>query len=281
MTKLRTTLSVTSLAVGLGITSLIAPHAAQAASNAATIQEAFAPTVNAINSGGPNAYYNTWLRYVGTGLPKPGFGDEALILGKGDAKSQTGRPYSYAYTYSAQFDQKKPSTVLRQGISANADQGGSWMRRGNLTGILPAATSRLPEDAIVTNLQTNRTLARQVAQIKGQTPEQKANSMVNLASAFPVREGSLTITQATNGMTVYRWLTGAYTNSWGDTCDGSEITAYLQPAANGGQVSVFDFNELNCRTSSGQPVSTYNDGSIRPWNAIVGNAPEPNVRLGS
>ena len=279
MTKLRTTIAVTS--VIFGFTSLMSPMAAQAASNAATIQEAFAPTANAINSGGPNAYYNTWLRYVGTGSPKPGFGDEALILGKGDAKSQTGRPYSYAYTYSAQFDQKKPSTVLKQGIATTAELGGSWMRRGNLTGILPATISRLPEDTIVTNLQTNRTLARQATHIKGQTPEQKANSMVNIGTAYPVREGSLISTQATNGMTVYRWLTGQYTNSWGDTCDGSEITAYIHPQANGGQLAILDFNETNCRTSSGQPVSTYNDASIRPWNALVGNAPEPNVRLGN
>ena len=59
------------------------------------------------------------------------------------------------------------------------------------------------------------------------------------------------------------------------------IVAYVQSTPSGAQLSSYDFNEINCRTSDGQPVSTYNDGSVRPWNAIVGNAPEPNVPLGS
>lgn len=279
MTKTRSKFAVTSVALAFGVTSLIASTPAQAASNAAEIQQALAPTVSAISSGGPNAYYNTWLRYVGRGTPKPGFGDEALILGKGDAKSTNARNYSFNYFYSEQFDQKKPSKVMRQGIAPSTELGGSWMRRGDLTGFLPAAVNRLRDDTIVTNLQTNRSLGRQVALIAGQTPEEKAISMVDLGTIYPVREGSLTVTQNPSGITTYRWLTGQYTNSWGDACDGSEIIAYLQQAVSGAQLSNYDFNETNCRTSDGQPVATYNDGSVRPWNAIVGDAPEPNVSL--
>lgn len=278
MTRTRCKIAVTSVALAFGVTSLLASSPAQAASNAAEIQQALAPTVGAISSGGPNAYYNTWLRYVGQGSPKPGFGDEYVILGKGE-KGSLDRSYSYSYIYSAQFDQKRPSKVMRQGIAPSTELGGSWMRRGDLTGFLPAAVNRLRDDTIVTNLQTNRSLGRQVARIAGQTPEEKAISMVDLGTTYPVREGSLQRNVNPLGVTTYQWQTGAYTNSWGDSCDGSTVIAYLQATPSGAQLSNFDVNETNCRTSDGQPVATYNDGSVRPWNAIVGNAPEPNVSL--
>ena len=112
MTNTRTKIAATSVAFAVAATTFIGSTPAQAASNAAIIQQALAPTVSAVTSGGPNAYYNSWLRYVGQGTPKPGFGDEYLILGKGDSKSATGRNYSYSYVYSEQFDQKKPSKVM-------------------------------------------------------------------------------------------------------------------------------------------------------------------------
>lgn len=279
MTKTRSKFAVTSLAMALGITSLLSTPAL-AASNAALIQDALAPTVNAITSGGPNAYYNTWTRYVGSGTPKPGMGDQYIILGKGDAKSLTGRPYSFNYVYYDQFDQKKPSKLTRQGIAPTTDLGGSWMRRGDLRGFLPPAVSRLSDDTIVTNLQSTRALGRQVARIGSQTPEEKAASIVDLGTNYPVLEGSLSISQTTSGLNVYRWLTRPYTNTWGDTCDASEVVAFLQPQPGSAQLMNFDVNETNCRTSSGQPVATYNDGSVRPWTAIVGNAPQPNIALG-
>lgn len=279
MTSTRRKVAVTSVALTFGITSLLASSPAQAASNAADIQQALAPTLSAISSGGPNAYYSNWLRYVGPGTPKPGFGDEYLVLGKGVAKS-VDRNYSYSYVYSEQFDQKRPSKVMRQGIAPTNELGGSWMRRSQLTGLLTAAVNRLRDDTIVTNLQTSRTLGRQVLRIGPQTPEQKASSMVDLGTAYPVREGSLLRNVNATGMVTYQWQTGAYTNSWGDSCDGSTVVAFLHATPSGAQLSSFDVNETNCRTSDGQPVSTYNDGSVRPWtNAIVGNAPEPNVSL--
>ena len=279
MTKTRSKIAVSSLAVAFGITSFLAPSA-HAESNAASIQAALAPTVNAINNGGPNAYYQTWTRYVGRGFP-PGMGGQHVILGKGTAKSTTGRPYYYSYTHSEQFDQKKPSKVMMQGIATSTEQGGSWMRRGDLRGILPAAVARLSDDTIVTNLQSNRALGRQVAQIGNQTPEEKAASMVDLGSSYPVREGSLYVNQTSSGLNVYRWLTGAYTNAWGDTCDASEVVAFLQPQESAAQLVNFDVNETNCQTSSGQPVATYNDGSVRPWMRAMASAPEPNVSLGN
>lgn len=110
-----------------------------------------------------------------------------------NAKAEGGRPYEYYYSSLKRFDDKKPTTLHRQGIANTPANGGSWIRRGDLTPsvAMPRAISRLEPDAIISRVETNRSLASQVQEIDGLTPAQKAHSLIDLAAKYPVRGGQL------------------------------------------------------------------------------------------
>ena len=283
-TRMHKTLKLhTTLLVGgaLASTSLVLTPAAQAApSDAAQVQALMAPTLE--SGSAQAAYYKTTHRYdwgPNNTFPKPGIIDEYLILAKGPKElKSTQRPYEYNYRYWKSFDAKKPSEVKQQGIAEFASQGGSWIRRGD-TGrvILPARLSRLDANTIITNLNDGPPRVSSLTDaIAGVSPVDKAMSMVDLSS-YPVREGTLTLQEGGFGnlrVTRANWRTGAYTNAQGDNCDNSWIRVMFKPD---GTIWEFEMDEESCTSASNTRVGNYIDGSIRPWDTVVGSAPEPNV----
>lgn len=270
-----TRVAIASVATAIAAATLALAPAAQAADDAARVQQLLAPTVSGVSD--QKAYYKTWNRYVFTNgqFPKPGMGDEYVILGKATSAGKA-RPYSYNSWFKNTYDDKKPAYVHQQGIAQFTQQGGSWMRRSDMTGvILPRTVARLSPDTIVTGLQNGSSrISGLVNEIDGVSPADKALSIANLGQ-YPVRNGSLneSIGSATDPLTRATWTTTSYTNAWGDTCDNSSIAAAFDSS---GQLREYELNE-RCRTSNGTAVSNFIDGSVRPWDAIVGAAPEPNV----
>lgn len=271
-----TRVAIASVATAIAAATLALAPAAQAADDAARVQQLLAPTVSGVS--GQNAYYKTWNRYdFGnlTRFPKPGMGDEYVILGKATSAGKA-RPYSYSSYFRTTYDDKKPAYVHQQGIAQFTQQGGSWMRRSDMTGvILPRTVARLSPDTIVTGLQNGGSrISGLVNEIDGVSPADKALSIANLGQ-YPVRNGTLNENagSATDPLTRVTWTTTAYTNAWGDACDNSSIAAAFDSA---GLLREYELNE-RCTTSNGTPVSNFIDGSVRPWDAVVGAAPEPNV----
>jgi hypothetical protein len=261
--------------VAMGVSSLALTPSAALAKDAETISGYFTPALKELNDK-PRAIYHTWNRYGESpaGDSFPAMGDEYVILAASDGRLST-RPYSYSYRYDTNFQDKSPGEVHWQGISERASLGGSWIRRGDLTGFLPRSIARLDDDITVTDLSGR--LGRQVQTISSSSPTEKAASILGTGSTLPVQEGSVN-TSSRAGHTYISWQTGAYTNYAGDSCDGSLVQATFT-ALPGGQLRLneYEIDELNCTNAAGQPVSTYHDFSVRPWNAIVGAAPQPNV----
>lgn len=273
---------LTTLLVGgaLASGSIMVTPAAHAATDAAQVQTLMAPTL--ASGRAQAAYYKTTHRYdwgPNNLFPKPGIIDEYLILAEGTKESKsTQRPYEYSYRYRKTYDAKKPSEIHQQGVSQVASQGGSWIRRGDAGRlILPLRLSRLDDNTIITNLNDGPRRVRSLTDdIAGVSPVDKALSMVDLSS-YPVREGTLTLQDGGLGDlrgSRANWRTGAYTNAQGDNCDNSWIKVMFKPD---GTIWEFEVDEASCTTASNTNVGNYIDGSIRPWDAIVGSAPEPNV----
>lgn len=166
-TSIRTTL--TSIALGVAVTgaTLVAGAPAKAAPGDEALRSALASTSQTANETWFTfVYFNNWRHYT-NGVGKPGITNESLVLGPANAKSNNARPYEYYYEALKRFDDKKPTTVRKQGLAASDAQGGAWIRRGDIprNAILPANVSRLDSDAIVTQLQTDRRLAPFAQQI--------------------------------------------------------------------------------------------------------------------
>lgn len=270
--------TMVSLAAGvaMGVSSLaLTPSAAFAKGDAETISSYFTPALKELNDK-PRAVYHTWHRYGDSpqGHTFPAIGDEYVILAAADGPLSN-RPYSYSYRYDTDFQDKSPGEVHLQGISESASLGGSWMRRSDLTGFLPRSIARLDDDIIVTDLSGR--LGQQVQTISGASPTDLAASILGTGSTLPVMEGSVN-TSSLAGHTYISWQTGAYTNYAGDSCDGSIVQATFTSLP-GGQLRLneYEINETRCTNAAGQSVSTYHDFSVRPWNSIVGAAPQPNV----
>lgn len=265
-----------SASIALGVSSLmLTPSAAVAKDDAKTISSYFAPALKELDDQ-PRAVYHTWHRYGESpaGDSFPAIGDEYVILAAGDGRLST-RPYSYSYRYDTNYQDKSPGEVHWQGISEFESLGGSWIRRGDLTGFLPRNIARLDDDQTVTDLSGR--LSREVQTISGSSPTEKAASILGTGSMLPAREGSVN-TSSRAGHVYVSWTTDAYTNYAGDSCDESIVQATFTPLP-GDQLRLneYEVNELNCTNAAGQPVSTYHDISVRPWNSIVGAAPQPNV----
>ena len=96
-------LAILALSAALAVSST----PAQAANDAATVDAALAPTLEAIQVGDSKAYYQTFNRYSwDRGLfPKPGTGDTYIILGPSKFKSGDARPYQYSYIYYNTYDE--------------------------------------------------------------------------------------------------------------------------------------------------------------------------------
>ena len=273
----RSTKTLVGLAasVAMGVSSLALTPSAALAKDAATVEGYFTIALKDLQKS-PRAVYHTWNRYGESpaGDSFPAMGDEYVILAAGDGRLST-RPYSYSYRYDANFQDKSPGEVHWQGISEFASLGGSWIRRGDLTGFLPRSIARLDDDQTVTDLSGR--LGRQVQTISGSSPTDKAASILGTGATLPVMEGSV-FSSTGAGHTYISWTTGAYTNYAGDSCDESIVQATFTTVL-GDQLRLneYELDELNCTNAAGQPVSTYHDFSVRPWNSIVGAAPQPSV----
>ena len=260
----------------MGVSSLVlTPSAAIAKGDAETVSSYFTPALKELNDQ-PRAVYHTWHRYgespVGNSFPA--IGDEFVILASADGPLSN-RPYSYSYRYDTDFRDKSPGEVHLQGIAESAIPGGSWMRRSDLTGFLPRNIARLDDDIVVTDLSGR--LGRQVQTISGASPTDKAASILGTGSTLPVKEGSVN-TYSRAGHTYISWLTDAYTNYAGDSCNESNVRAtFTTLPGNQLRLNEYEIDETRCTNAAGQPVSTYHDFSVRPWNSIVGAAPQPSV----
>lgn len=259
----------------MGVSSLVLTQSAALAKDAATIEGYFTVALKDLQKS-PRAVYHTWNRYGESpaGDSFPAMGDEYVILAA-DEGQLSNRPYSYSYRYDTNFQDKSPGEVHWQGISEFENLGGSWMRRGDLSGFLPRNIARLGDDITVTDLSGR--LDRQVQTISGSSPTEKAASILGTGSTLPIKEGSVN-TSSRAGHTYITWLTDAYTNYAGDSCNESLVQATFTTLP-GGQLRLneYEIDETSCTNAAGQPVSTYHDFSVRPWNSIVGAAPQPNV----
>jgi len=270
--------AVLSVAFAGAALAMAAP--ASAASDADRARDLLAPTLAAVSTT-QSAYYDTWRRYEGAGSVKPGGGDEYIVLGQGKSDLQSA-PYEYSYKYWKTFDAPKPAEVRTQGRAEDPRLGGSWMRRGDMRGVLPATVSRLNPATIVSELQGDRRLNAQVNAISGMTPQQKAASIVDLATAYPVKEGTYRVQDSsTPQMTYVTWNTTAYTNAAGDSCADGRVEASFYALPGGrSMLNSADIYSGQCTTSNGTPVTVYHDVQVRPWDALVGAAPRNSVPLG-
>jgi hypothetical protein len=267
------------LSVAFAGAALATAAPASAASDADRARDLLAPTLAAVNTS-QSAYYDTWRRYEGAGSVKPGIGDEYIVLGqgKGDLKSS---PYEYSYKYWKTFDAKRPAEVHTQGRAEDPRLGGSWMRRGDMRGFLPTTVSRLDPSTVVSELQNDRRLGAQVNEISGMTPQQKATSIVDLATAYPVKEGTFQVgSSSTSQMTYVAWNTTAYTSAAGDSCADGRVEASFYALPGGrNMLNSADVFSGQCTTPSGTPVTSFHDIQMRPWDALVGAAPINSVPL--
>jgi len=251
---------------------------AQAANNADELRNILAPTIAAVDTA-ERAYYQYWTEYESTGRP-PASGDRYIILGKDSRDLKSGRPYSYSNWFNPDATQSKLKVENRQGRSETSQYGGEWMLRSDMTGVLPRSVSRLSGDTIVAGLQSDRRLSGLVDEINGQTPEETAKSIVDLGSAYPVKEGTLRTVGGSGGRLGVTWQSNGYTSINGYTCDYAQIQASFAPLL-GGQYMLthWEVNGGQCTKPDGTPVTTFVDGSTRKWIDYVGNAPVPNVNI--
>ena len=278
MRKVTKTFIGLTTSVAMGVSCLALTPSAALAKDAATVEKYFTIALKDLQKS-PRAVYHSWDRYgespVGDSFPF--IGDEYVILAAVD-NDLSARPYQYSYRYDTNFQDKSPGEVHWQGISEFASLGGSWMRRGDLRGFLPRSIARLDDDQTVTDLSGR--LGQQVQRISGSSPTDKAASIFGMGSTLPVAEGSVRISSSQNGLlTGISWTTGAYTNYAGDSCNGSVVSGHFTnvPNDDSWRLHRYEIDELNCTNAAGQPVSSYHDFAVRPWNSIVGAAPQPSV----
>ena len=263
--------------VAMGVSSLVLTPSAALAKGEEAIPGYFTTALKGLDKR-PVAVYHTWNRYLHSSYGSDDFfgrsGDEYVILGAG-AGNLSNRPYEYSYRYDDNPKDKSPGEIHAQGIAEDARLGGSWMRRSDLNGLLPARIARLDDDVIVTDLDGR--LARQAQTISGSSPTEKAASILGYASTFPVTEGSLRVGIRPGEAQSNSWSTGAYVNYAGDTCNDSRVTAFLTPLL-GDQLRLTEYSvEEHCVNANGEGVTSVHRISVRPWNALVGAAPQPNV----
>ena len=156
----------------------------------------------------------------------------------GGKQSQKLKVSSYIYEYS---ERKSPSTKklsksIKQGIAPTSREGGSWIRRGNISAraVLPREVSRADADTIITNVQESRVLQQQVASIDGMTPQEKAQSFVRIPLTLgEARPASIVVTECPAGRSCafdrsISWNTEDHTNQFGETCWRTRVTAFFQ-----------------------------------------------------
>jgi hypothetical protein len=278
MRKITKTFIGLTASVAMGVSSLVlTPSAALAKSDAETVSSYFATALKPLNKK-PVFVWHLWDRYPHSSYGSDDWfersGEEYVILGVSAGNLST-PPYKYSYKYDDNPKDKSPGEIHAQGIAGEAGFGGSWMRRGDLNGFLPARIARLDDDVIVTDLEGR--LARQAQTISGLSPTEKAASILGYASTFPVTEGSLRVGIRPGEAQSNSWSTGAYVNYAGDTCNDSRVTAFLTPLL-GDQLRLTEYSvEEHCVDANGEGVTSVHRISVRPWNALVGAAPQPNV----
>ena len=268
--KLRTSLATGALGVMFAGVSLTL--AAPAHADTALVQDRLDRSIQAVASGLTTEISER--RYVGTQqLPIPEMVNTRLVLRGSGAAAVTSPPgYSYDYAYKRKFTDTKPTTSVRQGVAASTRDGGYWIQRSNIARqtILPRGIARLSPDTIVANVQGQRALRDQVSTIDGFTPQEKAQTMIDLPRTFgSVLPGSVTF----NGETAMAWRTGPYTTAFGDSCTNSFAGASF---VNGYLVS-WRVEGTNCTTRDGQPVRIFTDGRVLSYSGTPDNAPEPRV----
>jgi len=276
MRKRLTALSAACVMAG-SVVAISTP--AQAANNADQLRDILAPTVAAVDTA-QRAYYQYWTEYESSSRP-PASGDRYIILGKDSRDLKSGRPYSYSKWFNpVGTSAKSVKFENRQGRSETSRYGGEWMLRSTMSGVLPRSVSRLSGDTIVAGLQSDRRLSGLVDEINGQTPEETAKSIVDLGSAYPVAEGTLRTVGGSGGRLGVSWQSNGYTSINGYACDYAEIQASFAPLLDGQyMLTNWEVNGGRCTTPNGTSVTTFVDGSTRPWNDYVGNAPVPNVNI--
>lgn len=266
----RKSLVAAVLSVAFAGAALATAAPASAASDADRARDLLAPTVSAVSTT-TAGYYDTWRLYEGpSGSVKPGIGDEYIVLGQGKSDLDA-KPYEYSYKFWKTFDAPKPSEVHLQGRAEDPRLGGSWMRRGDMRGFLPASVSRLNPATVVSELQNDRRLGAQVNEISGMTPEQKVKSMVDLASAYPVQEGTFNVNdQTTPGHVHASWNSTPYTNAAGDSCSSArvEATFYRLPGDRNMLSHAYVYSGV-CERSNGSSFGAFHNIQVRPWNSLI------------
>lgn len=262
----------TAGALGVMIAGVSIAVATPAHADTALVQDRLDRSVQATTSGLTAEISER--RYVGTQqLPIPGTSNTRFIFrGNSAANLKSPEGYTYEYVYKKQFSDKKPSTSVRQGIAGSTRDGGSWIQRGNIARqiILPRAIAQLAPDVIVANVQGQRALRDQVSTVDGMTPQEKAQSIVDLPRTYgSVQAGSVGF----NGDVSMTWRTGPYTTAMGDNCSDSFVGASF---INGLLVS-WRVEGTNCTTSDGQPVRIFTDGRVLAYDGTPEAAPEPRV----
>lgn len=279
-TSIRTKITAFALAFAFSGAALVTGSPAQAAPGTEVLDAAVADTIDIANTTWFSfVYFNNWRHYT-NGAGMPGITNEYVVLGPANAKSNNARPYEYYYESFKRFDEKKPTTLRKQGMASSVAQGGSWIRRGDIprTTILPANVNRLDPNVIITQLQTDRRYAPLAQQINGMTPTQKAISMVNLTAKYPVRDGSLVMDDRGTSFTV-QWQSGPLTNQFGQSCDNVEVRSTFLRIAGGQSILTSYEGREQCRTAQGTQVDNYFDGTMRESLTAVFAAPSPNASI--
>lgn len=268
----------------LGVATLVLAPAASAADPSAQIQQALAPSIVAAANGISTLSSERAYQFEGYSRSGPAVKtvDFWLATNKSGKLGDSSIPYSYQSSTVATLEKKAPATQVRQGIAESAADGGTWMQRSQLRGILPRDIARANPATIITGLQANARLARQAATVNGMTPKEMAVSLVSLPTKYAPRAETFSITESEGrfGRTRLSWRTGDYTNERGETCTNTWVKVSLQKGGSrDGLLTAYEIDEF-CGPQGGlTETARYTEFDVVSWEPpYVPGAPEPSMR---
>jgi len=125
-------------------------------------------------------------------------------------------------------------------------------------------------------VKSNRLVNQQTREINGLTSLQKAASLTNLATTYPMREGTLTVDEHPDGADVgMQWESGPLKSQLGDTCESAEVRARFQCLPGGSLVLISFEGREQCIGRRDTRVDKYCDGSMRKWLTSTFATPKP------
>jgi hypothetical protein len=271
-------------AATLGLTTLMLAPAASAADPSAQIRQALAPSIEAAANGIATLSSERAYQFEGYSRSGPAIKtvDFWLAANKSGKLEDSSVPYSYQSSTVQTLTKKTPATQVRQGIAESASDGGTWIQRSQLQGILPRNVSRANPGTIITGLQTNARLARQVATVDGMTPKELAVNLISLPAKYEPRAETFSITEAEGrfGRTRFSWRTGNYTNERGETCTNTWVKMFVQQGGSrDGLLTSYEIDEFCGPPGELTETARYTEFDVVAWQPpFVPGAPEPSIR---